>query len=618
MSDPKSELDEEAPQKGPTDSSGPRTADEADSAAPSVPAPSYRPPMPTPRGGMSGPPRPSSGPPPPPSTSQRPKSPVPTPSGPPRPQSGVPPRPRSGPPADPPKEADVSDRETPMEENIQVSRPPSPPPPGRSPPPEQRSSQAAPGDASSPPAGSGDDNGSRASSEASGGGNGHEGDGDAQDQGGAQDQEAAQDSGDAQQPEGPPNGGSPQEATAQQETAAQQVAAGQQDAAEQEAKEGASSEDAEGPSSEEDDDIPPPIKAMRRVAIGQPPPDIEANETTLEELEDDFYFGPAELSDEDLVERTSEQPPEVATDLTDEIASAPDTEDSEEVETIETVEQVEPVAPKPPSAAPKPPPPKRSQKPSLPKAKTRRKPWWETLFGDDFSRAHRPPTPAQLKREVDFVCKKLGLKKGAVVLDLGCGQGEQAVELCQRGISVVGYDLSVFQLAMAGDRAQAAKQKINFLQGDMREMAFETMFDAVLCWGTTFGYFEEEKNVDVARRMYKALKPGGSLLMDIMNRDFAAQEAPTNIWFEGDGCVCMDDVELDWITSRLKVKRSIILDDGRSKELYYSIRLYGLTEIGKLLHDVGFRVRAVSGDVSTPGAYFGPASPRIIIAAQRP
>ena len=89
-------------------------------------------------------------------------------------------------------------------------------------------------------------------------------------------------------------------------------------------------------------------------------------------------------------------------------------------------------------------------------------------------------------------------------------------------------------------------------------------------------------------------------------------------WFEGDGCVCMDDMSLDWITNRLKVKRSIILDDGRSKELQYSTRLYTLSEVGRMLHDAGFRVSAVSGDVTTKGAFFGPASRRIIISSGKP
>jgi cyclopropane fatty-acyl-phospholipid synthase-like methyltransferase len=250
--------------------------------------------------------------------------------------------------------------------------------------------------------------------------------------------------------------------------------------------------------------------------------------------------------------------------------------------------------------------------------KLRKKPWWETLFGDDFSRAYRPMTQTQLTREVDFILDQLQVQPGSVILDLGCGQGEICVELARRGYSVVGYDLSVFQLAMAGDNAQQAKQKINFLQGDMREMAFDQMFDAVICWDTTFGYFEEDKNQDVLRRIKNALKPNGRLLLDVMNRDFAAREAPMNHWFEGDGCVCMDDMSLDWITNRLKVKRSIILDDGRSKELQYSTRLYTLSEVGRMLHDVGFRVAAVSGDVATRGAFFGPASRRIIIQAGKP
>jgi SAM-dependent methyltransferase len=282
-------------------------------------------------------------------------------------------------------------------------------------------------------------------------------------------------------------------------------------------------------------------------------------------------------------------------------------------------------------AKPPPPPPRRAgARPSgaaqsRPGAKQeqvdrakQRPPWWEDLFNEDFMRANFRLSDEQIRHEVTFIEHSLGVAPGGVVLDLGCGTGHHAVEFASRGYGVVGYDLSLYQLALAADVAQERNQKINFLQGDMREMAFEEMFDGVFCWNTTFGYFEEEKNLAVAQRVFNALRPGGTFLLDIINRDFVARTAPSQVWFEGDSCVCMDDMSVDYIASRLRVKRSLILDDGRTKEALYSVRLYSMHELGKLLHEVGFRVTEASGHPSTPGVFFGPYSPRIIMLAQRP
>jgi hypothetical protein len=108
------------------------------------------------------------------------------------------------------------------------------------------------------------------------------------------------------------------------------------------------------------------------------------------------------------------------------------------------------------------------------------------------------------------------------------------------------------------------------------------------------------------------------LLLDVVNRDFVVSQQPSAVWYEGDSCVCMDDMCVDFITSRLKVKRSIIFDDGRQRECYYSVRVYSLHELGKLLHEVGFRVAEATGHPTTPGVFFGVQSPRIVILAQRP
>jgi SAM-dependent methyltransferase len=263
------------------------------------------------------------------------------------------------------------------------------------------------------------------------------------------------------------------------------------------------------------------------------------------------------------------------------------------------------------------PPPRVAFTSGAEEEQTKRRHWWEEVFGDDFLRANADLTDRQLLREVEFIERSLNVERSAAVLDLACGSGRHAIELNRRGYVTVGYDLSVTQLARASESAQAEGVKVSLLQGDMREMAFDQMFDAVICWNASFGYFEEEKNVAVLKNIHRALKPGGCFLLDIPNRDFIVAHQPAQNWFEGDGCVCMDDMHVDFITSRLCVKRTIMLDDGRNKECLYSIRLFGLHELGRMLHEIGFRVNEVSGHIATRGVFMGATSPRLIITVTK-
>jgi hypothetical protein len=61
-----------------------------------------------------------------------------------------------------------------------------------------------------------------------------------------------------------------------------------------------------------------------------------------------------------------------------------------------------------------------------------------------------------------------------------------------------------------------------------------------------------------------------------------------------------------------------MLTNGKNRERNYSLRIYGLHELGKILHDVGFKILNVSGRPEMPGVFFGSTSPRIIILASKP
>jgi SAM-dependent methyltransferase len=270
--------------------------------------------------------------------------------------------------------------------------------------------------------------------------------------------------------------------------------------------------------------------------------------------------------------------------------------------------------PPPPPAEPRaPPPPPTEQKPKKP----RQRQWFERFFSDDYLMTVLPPTRQQVARQVDFLEASLGIERGATVLDVGCGLGTQALELSRRGMLVVGLDLSLPMITRAAEEAQQNGLKINFLHTDIREIEFEGTFDAVICLGTTFGFFDDDSNRDVLARLHNALRPGGRLLLDVVNRDFVLTSQPNLVWFQGDECVCMEESDFNYFSSRLVVKRTMMREDGTQSDAEYSIRLYALHEIGKLMQQVGFRVMEVSGHEVTRGVFFGAHSQRLIILAER-
>ena len=183
--------------------------------------------------------------------------------------------------------------------------------------------------------------------------------------------------------------------------------------------------------------------------------------------------------------------------------------------------------------------------------------------------------------------------------------------------NVVGYDLSLAMLARAQDEALDRGQKINFLQGDMREMAFENEFDAAYSMFTTFGYFDDETNRRVASGICRSLKPGGRFVLDLLNRDCLIGDLPTRVWWQGHGCVVLEEVDFNYFTSRLEVQRQIILEDGRQLVQDISIRVYSLHEIGKILHHAGFRVLEVSGNFELRNRFYGTESRQLLIVAEK-
>jgi len=245
--------------------------------------------------------------------------------------------------------------------------------------------------------------------------------------------------------------------------------------------------------------------------------------------------------------------------------------------------------------------------------------WYVDFFRQDYLNVYGHLfTAERAEKEASFVQQALELSSGARVLDLCCGQGRHSVPLAQRGFEVVSLDLNPAYLALARSAAEAGKVSLKTLVADMREIPFQNYFDAIVNMYSSFGYLESEaEDARVLHSAAKACKPGGRLLLDMLNREWAVANYIQNDWHSGeDSTLYVERRDLDLATSRMRVRFTIVGPDGSRREsVGHDIRLYTLTEMTRLLERAGLRLTGVFGGFD--GEAYSIGTRRMILCARK-
>ncbi|MGO4492926.1 class I SAM-dependent methyltransferase [Arthrobacter sp. 2YAF22_2] len=120
---------------------------------------------------------------------------------------------------------------------------------------------------------------------------------------------------------------------------------------------------------------------------------------------------------------------------------------------------------------------------------------------------------AAQEAKLDLVCRKLGLRPGMRVLDVGCGWGSFALHAAQRyGADVVGVTLSAEQAELARKRVAEAglTERVEIRVQDYRDVD-DGPFDAISSIGMSEHVGREQMGRYVSR-LHGLLHPGGRLL----------------------------------------------------------------------------------------------------------
>jgi SAM-dependent methyltransferase len=214
-------------------------------------------------------------------------------------------------------------------------------------------------------------------------------------------------------------------------------------------------------------------------------------------------------------------------------------------------------------------------------------------------------TPERNEADAGTVWKLLALKPGQSVLELGCGHGRITNALAQKGARVTGVDRACAYLEKARTDAARLGADVSYVLGDMRETGWNQAFDAVFLWFNTYGYFSEEDNALVLERAVRALKPGGRLLIEQINRNTLLRDRlPLQFVIRRGDDLQIHLLDYDGLSDRSQTE-CIFVRDGAVRSVQYTVRLYSFSELSRTLKAYGMRSVAAFGEGGAPYSLYG-------------
>lgn len=242
--------------------------------------------------------------------------------------------------------------------------------------------------------------------------------------------------------------------------------------------------------------------------------------------------------------------------------------------------------------------------------------WYEQFFeGDwlDLQRAH-----ANEERDASIaeaLMQRLDLRPGNEVLDVPCGNGRIAVALARRGVHMTGVDRTAPLLEEARLGASELDVPSEWHCLDMRALPWERRFRAVINYWSSIGYFDEQGEAMFAGALFRALEPGGALLVETVALETLVAHWQARGWSEIAGMKVLEERSVDWRTGRVRTEWTFLRDDRVSSRRSSDLKVYACAELVALLRGAGFADFEVGADVA--GAPFGPGR-RLVLVARRP
>jgi 2-polyprenyl-3-methyl-5-hydroxy-6-metoxy-1,4-benzoquinol methylase len=211
----------------------------------------------------------------------------------------------------------------------------------------------------------------------------------------------------------------------------------------------------------------------------------------------------------------------------------------------------------------------------------------------------RKEIPAGLtEAEADFIEEVAHLKNKDNVLDIMCGYGRHSLELARRGYNVSALDNSREYIDEIKIKTSQEKLSVDAVHKDVSETTFPGQYDAVICMGNSFAFFNAETAFSILKKLFTCLRSGGVFIINTWTiAEIVIKTFQERTWHYIDDYKFLTESKYLFHPTRIESNYTILTSSGKTETLKGIDYIFSFSELETMLNEAGFKMTEV---YSTP------------------
>jgi len=206
--------------------------------------------------------------------------------------------------------------------------------------------------------------------------------------------------------------------------------------------------------------------------------------------------------------------------------------------------------------------------------------------------------PGLTEAEVDFITDVADLKSGDRILDMMCGYGRHALELGRREMQVTAVDNLSAYIDEVNIRATEEGLAVDGIQADILNTQLSGTYDAAICMGNSFAFFDRQDAITILKNISDHLKPGGVFVINSwMIAEIALKYFKEKDWHYAGEYKCLLEYHYRFNPSRIESEQTIIAPDGVVEVVKGVDYIFTLDQMEEMFNEAGLKTKEV---YSTP------------------